>query len=61
MPGAAPTSPLEPPERLREPLSESETRVLRYLPTNLSQSEIAGGPYRRAPTRQGIRCVNRPF
>jgi LuxR family transcriptional regulator, maltose regulon positive regulatory protein len=27
--------------RLREPLSESETRVLRYLPTNLSAPEIA--------------------
>jgi LuxR family transcriptional regulator, maltose regulon positive regulatory protein len=26
---------------LREPLSESETRVLRYLPTNLSKREIA--------------------
>jgi LuxR family transcriptional regulator, maltose regulon positive regulatory protein len=26
---------------LREPLSESETRVLRYLPTNLSAPEIA--------------------
>lgn len=29
-------------ENLREPLTESEIRVLRYLPTNLSQSEIAG-------------------
>jgi LuxR family maltose regulon positive regulatory protein len=28
-------------ERLREPLTESEVRVLRYLPTNLSQPEIA--------------------
>jgi LuxR family transcriptional regulator, maltose regulon positive regulatory protein len=27
--------------RIREPLSESETRVLRYLPTNLSAPEIA--------------------
>jgi LuxR family maltose regulon positive regulatory protein len=27
--------------RLREPLSDSETRVLRYLPTNLSAPEIA--------------------
>jgi LuxR family maltose regulon positive regulatory protein len=27
--------------RLREPLSDCETRVLRYLPTNLSASEIA--------------------
>jgi LuxR family transcriptional regulator, maltose regulon positive regulatory protein len=29
------------PRPLREPLSESETRVLRYLPTNLSKREIA--------------------
>jgi LuxR family transcriptional regulator, maltose regulon positive regulatory protein len=29
-------------DELREPLSESETRVLRYLPTNLSAPEIAG-------------------
>jgi LuxR family transcriptional regulator, maltose regulon positive regulatory protein len=29
-------------ERLREPLTESEIRILRYLPTNLSQPEIAG-------------------
>jgi LuxR family transcriptional regulator, maltose regulon positive regulatory protein len=30
---------------LREPLSESETRVLRYLPTNLSAPEIANELY----------------
>ena len=29
------------PRSLRDPLSESETRVLRYLPTNLSAREIA--------------------
>jgi LuxR family maltose regulon positive regulatory protein len=29
------------PVRLREPLTESETRVLRYLPTNLPVPEIA--------------------
>jgi LuxR family maltose regulon positive regulatory protein len=29
-------------EPVTEPLSESETRVLRYLPTNLSAPEIAG-------------------
>jgi LuxR family maltose regulon positive regulatory protein len=29
------------PERLQEPLSDSETRVLRYLPTNLPAPEIA--------------------
>jgi LuxR family transcriptional regulator, maltose regulon positive regulatory protein len=33
------------PERVREPLSESETRVLRYLPTNLSVPEIADEIY----------------
>ncbi|MGB9183836.1 MAG: LuxR C-terminal-related transcriptional regulator [Solirubrobacteraceae bacterium] len=32
-------------ERLQEPLSESETRVLRYLPTNLSKPEIADELY----------------
>ena len=31
----------DPPQVPREPLSESETRVLRYLPTNLSAREIA--------------------
>jgi DNA-binding CsgD family transcriptional regulator len=36
--GASPLSRLEP---LLEPLSSSETRVLRYLPTNLSAPEIA--------------------
>jgi LuxR family maltose regulon positive regulatory protein len=33
------------PERPAEPLSESELRVLRYLPTNLSNQEIAGELY----------------
>ena len=33
------------PERLGEPLSESEIRVLRYLPTNLSNREIADELY----------------
>ncbi|MEN3266266.1 LuxR C-terminal-related transcriptional regulator, partial [Pseudonocardia sp.] len=32
-------------EPLREPLSASETRVLRYLPTNLSAPEIADELY----------------
>jgi len=32
------------PERLLEPLSGSEARVLRYLPTNLTGPEIAGQP-----------------
>ena len=40
--GTTPASTREPTELLREPLSKSETRVLRYLPTNLSASEIAG-------------------
>jgi LuxR family maltose regulon positive regulatory protein len=30
------------PLSLREPLSQAETRVLRYLPTNLTAPEIAG-------------------
>jgi LuxR family maltose regulon positive regulatory protein len=30
---------------LREPLSQAETRVLRYLPTKLSAPEIAGQLY----------------
>jgi LuxR family maltose regulon positive regulatory protein len=38
-------SALEEAERLQEPLSESETRVLRYLPTNLSKREIADELY----------------
>jgi LuxR family maltose regulon positive regulatory protein len=32
-------------DRLREPLTESESRILRYLPTNLSVSEIANEVY----------------
>jgi LuxR family maltose regulon positive regulatory protein len=36
----SPPRPTEPP-RLTEPLSQGETRVLRYLPTNLSAPEIA--------------------
>jgi LuxR family maltose regulon positive regulatory protein len=38
--GGSPPRPTEPP-RLTEPLSQGETRVLRYLPTNLSAPEIA--------------------
>jgi len=34
-------SPRGEPDRLPEPLSGSETRVLRFLPTNLSAPEIA--------------------
>jgi LuxR family maltose regulon positive regulatory protein len=41
--GTTPASTRDPTQLLlREPLSKSETRVLRYLPTNLSASEIAG-------------------
>jgi LuxR family maltose regulon positive regulatory protein len=37
---------IAPPERTpREPLSQAETRVLRYLPTSLSVPEIAGELY----------------
>ena len=43
--GRNPVSPRGEPERLREPLSDSETRVLRYLPTNLSNREIADELY----------------
>ena len=39
---SSPASPPAEPGQLREPLSDSETRVLRYLPTNLSAPEIAG-------------------
>ena len=38
------------PRRLREPLSRAETRVLRYLPTNLTVPEIAGQLYLSANT-----------
>jgi len=36
-----PASPAAEPPSPREPLSDSETRVLRYLPTNLSARDIA--------------------
>jgi LuxR family transcriptional regulator, maltose regulon positive regulatory protein len=42
--GQAPASPAGPPPPL-EPLSHSEIRVLRYLPTNLSASQIASELY----------------
>jgi LuxR family transcriptional regulator, maltose regulon positive regulatory protein len=38
---AKPMRPVSEPRQLREPLSQAETRVLRYLPTNLSAPEIA--------------------
>ena len=40
--GRTPAARPEDVEPLREPLSESELRVLRYLPTNLPAPEIAG-------------------
>ena len=40
-PGKAPGKPPGELSSPREPLSESETRVLRYLPTDLSAREIA--------------------
>jgi LuxR family maltose regulon positive regulatory protein len=40
--GQTPATRSEDVEPLREPLSESELRVLRYLPTNLRAPEIAG-------------------
>jgi LuxR family maltose regulon positive regulatory protein len=39
---AGPQVPASGPGHLREPLSGSEIRVLRYLPTNLTAPEIAG-------------------
>jgi len=43
--GRKPAAPPARPSPPLEPLSESELRVLRYLPTNLSGSEIAGELY----------------
>lgn len=43
--GRKPALPLGEPDPLYERLSESETRVLRYLPTNLSKREIADELY----------------
>jgi LuxR family transcriptional regulator, maltose regulon positive regulatory protein len=43
--GRNPALPLGEPQPLDERLSESETRVLRYLPTNLSKREIADELY----------------
>jgi LuxR family transcriptional regulator, maltose regulon positive regulatory protein len=37
-----PAAPRDEPARLPEPLSRSEVRVLRFLPTNLSAPEVAG-------------------
>jgi LuxR family maltose regulon positive regulatory protein len=43
--GRKPVSLPDEPQRLREPLSQAETRVLRYLPTKLSAPEIADQLY----------------
>jgi LuxR family maltose regulon positive regulatory protein len=43
--GGSPTPSLGEPEPLRESLSDSEKRILRYLPTHLSAPEIAGDLY----------------
>jgi LuxR family maltose regulon positive regulatory protein len=43
--GQAPAAPRAGPQPLTEPLSDSEIRVLRYLPTNLTRPEIADGLY----------------
>jgi LuxR family maltose regulon positive regulatory protein len=43
--GQKPGSPSAGPQRLREPLSHAEARVLRYLPTKLSAPEIADELY----------------
>jgi LuxR family maltose regulon positive regulatory protein len=39
---STPAAPAAEPARLREPISVGETRILRYLPTNLLVPEIAG-------------------
>ena len=44
-PGESPREPQREPPRLLEPLSQAETRVLRYLPTKLSVPEIADQLY----------------
>lgn len=41
----SPAGPPGQPRSLREPLSQAETRVLHYLPTNLTAPEIAGQLY----------------
>jgi LuxR family maltose regulon positive regulatory protein len=41
LPGSKPAAPPGEPARLPEPLSASEIRILRYLPTHLSAPEIA--------------------
>jgi LuxR family maltose regulon positive regulatory protein len=43
--GQVPAAPRAGPQPLIEPLSDSEIRVLRYLPTNLTRPEIAGELY----------------
>ena len=43
--GGSATPSLDEPDPLREPLSDSEKRILRYLPTHLSAPEIAGELY----------------
>ena len=43
--GGSPTPPSGDAEPLRESLSDSEKRILRYLPTHLSAPEIAGELY----------------
>jgi LuxR family maltose regulon positive regulatory protein len=42
---SSPAAPPDEPRGLREPLSQAETRVLRYLPTNLTAPEIADQLY----------------
>jgi LuxR family transcriptional regulator, maltose regulon positive regulatory protein len=48
--GNGPGPPLGESQPLRDPLSDSETRVLRFLPTNLTAPEIAGELYVSANT-----------
>jgi len=48
------------PERLLEPLSGSEARVLRYLPTNLTGPEIAGQPLAQRSLVAGCQRASMP-
>jgi LuxR family transcriptional regulator, maltose regulon positive regulatory protein len=48
--GETPASPTAGPQPLLDPVSKSEVRVLRYLPTHLTAQEIAGELYVSADT-----------
>ena len=63
--GKQPARTLGEPARMLEALSDSELRVLRYLPTNLSNQEIAGealrvGEHGQGPHPASLRQARRP-